>query len=62
MNGQPGAIFRDPDGRVTNVWSLDIVDGVVQTLRSVINPDKLQRLGPVSDVRALRRRRTGERA
>jgi RNA polymerase sigma-70 factor, ECF subfamily len=47
---------------VTNVWSLDIVDGVIQTLRSVINPDKLQHLGPVSDVSALRRRRTGERA
>jgi RNA polymerase sigma-70 factor (ECF subfamily) len=61
VNGQPGAIFRDPDGRVTNVWSLDIVDGVVQTLRSVINPDKLQHLGPVSDVRALSRRRTSER-
>ena len=57
LNGQPGAMFLDPDGRLTNVFSLDIVDGVVQTVRSVINPDKLGHLGPpVADVRALLRR------
>ena len=55
VNGQPGAIFLDPEGRLTNVWSLDIVDGAVQTVRSVINPDKLQHLGPVADVRAILR-------
>jgi RNA polymerase sigma-70 factor (ECF subfamily) len=32
---------------------LDIADGFVQTIRSVINPDKLRHLGPVADVRAL---------
>jgi RNA polymerase sigma-70 factor (ECF subfamily) len=53
VNGQPGAVFLDREGRVINVWSLDIVDGAVQTVRSVINPDKLQHLGPVADVRAL---------
>jgi RNA polymerase sigma-70 factor (ECF subfamily) len=53
VNGQPGAVFLDRQGRLTNVWSLDIVDGAVQTVRSVINPDKLQHLGPVADVRAL---------
>jgi RNA polymerase sigma-70 factor, ECF subfamily len=57
VNGQPGAIFLDPEGRLTNVWSLDIVDGAVQTVRSVINPDKLQHLGPVADVRAILRGR-----
>jgi RNA polymerase sigma-70 factor (ECF subfamily) len=55
VNGQPGAIFLDAEGRLTNVWSLDIVDGAVQTVRSVINPDKLQHLGPVADVRAILR-------
>ena len=55
VNGQPGAIFLDPEGRLTNVWSLDVVDGAVQTVRSVINPDKLQHLGPVADVRAILR-------
>jgi RNA polymerase sigma-70 factor, ECF subfamily len=48
-------VFLDRDERLTNVWSLDIVDGAVQTVRSVINPDKLQHLGPVADVRGLMR-------
>jgi RNA polymerase sigma-70 factor, ECF subfamily len=55
VNGQPGAVSFDPQGRLINVWSLDIVDGAVQTIRSVINPDKLQHLGPVADARALMR-------
>jgi RNA polymerase sigma-70 factor (ECF subfamily) len=55
LNGQPGAIFRDPDGKITNVFVLDVAGGVVQTVRSVINPDKLHHLGPVADVRALMR-------
>jgi RNA polymerase sigma-70 factor (ECF subfamily) len=57
LNGQPGAILRDPGGRITNVLVLDITGGAVQAVRSVINPDKLGHLGPVADVRALRRRR-----
>jgi RNA polymerase sigma-70 factor, ECF subfamily len=56
VNGQPGAVSLDREGRLINVWSLDIVDGAVQTVRSVINPDKLQHLGPVADVRALLRK------
>jgi RNA polymerase sigma-70 factor (ECF subfamily) len=53
VNGQPGATIVDSEGRIVNVFSLDIVDGVVQTIRSVINPDKLRHLGPVADLRAL---------
>jgi RNA polymerase sigma-70 factor, ECF subfamily len=56
VNGQPGVVFTDPDGRVAVVMSLDVADGVVQTIRSVINPEKLAHLGPVADVRALLRR------
>ncbi|HEX2314283.1 MAG TPA: RNA polymerase sigma-70 factor [Thermomonospora sp.] len=52
VNGQPGAIFRDRDGRILNAWALDILDGRIQTIRTVINPDKLGHLGPVADVRA----------
>jgi RNA polymerase sigma-70 factor, ECF subfamily len=60
INGQPGAIVFDANGELTNIFSLDIADGVVQTVRSVINPDKLRHLGPVADVRAiLRERRRG---
>ena len=54
VNGQPGAIMRTPAGEIVNVFVLDITDGKVQTIRSVINPDKLGHLGPVADVRALR--------
>ncbi len=50
VNGQPGAVTHDAEGRVINVFALDIADGLVQTVRSVINPDKLHHLGPVSDV------------
>ncbi|MFC9970387.1 RNA polymerase sigma-70 factor [Spirillospora sp. NPDC127200] len=50
VNGQPGAIFRDPDGRILNAWALDILDGRVQTIRTVNNPDKLGHMGPVGDV------------
>jgi RNA polymerase sigma-70 factor (ECF subfamily) len=57
INGQPGALVFDPDGQITNVFVLDVADGVVQTVRSIINPDKLRHLGPVADVRALVRQR-----
>jgi RNA polymerase sigma-70 factor (ECF subfamily) len=53
VNGQPGAVTYDPDGRVINVFALDIADGIVQTVRSVVNPDKLGHLGPVSDLARL---------
>jgi RNA polymerase sigma-70 factor, ECF subfamily len=49
VNGQPGAVFRDRDGKVVNTWTFDILDGRIQTIRSVINPDKLRHLGPVAD-------------
>ncbi|HEY2173570.1 MAG TPA: RNA polymerase sigma-70 factor [Mycobacteriales bacterium] len=47
VNGQPGALFLDADGRLLNVLALDILDGTVQAVRSVINPDKLRHLGPL---------------
>ncbi|CAL9471396.1 ECF RNA polymerase sigma factor SigJ [Streptomyces sp. enrichment culture] len=49
VNGHPGAIFRDRDNKVLNTLSLDIVEGRIQTIRSVINPDKLGHVGPVAD-------------
>ena len=50
VNGQPGAVTFDAEDRVVNVFALDIADGLVQTVRSIVNPDKLHHLGPVSDV------------
>jgi RNA polymerase sigma-70 factor, ECF subfamily len=55
INGQSGAIVRDRDGRVLAVLVLDILDGRIQNVRSVINPDKLTHLGPVADAWAIRR-------
>lgn len=50
VNGRPGAIFRDRDGGVLNIWSLDVADGRIQTIRTVSNPDKLGHVGPVADI------------
>lgn len=55
INGQPGVLVRDPDGRLTNVFCVDVSGGTVRAIRSVINPDKLRHLGRVADVRALAR-------
>ena len=55
LNRQPGAIFRDRDGRVLNTWSLDILDGRIQAIRTVLNPDKLGHVGPVADAWAVLR-------
>lgn len=65
INGQPGAIFRDRDGKVLHIMALDVLDGQIRTVRTVINPDKLGHLGPVADAWAVdrevkqARRRTG---
>jgi RNA polymerase sigma-70 factor, ECF subfamily len=61
INGQPGIMVFDPDGRLINVMTLDIADGVVLTIRSVINPEKLRHLGPLADVRALFHERSKRR-
>jgi len=49
VNGEPGAILRDADGRVIGTLALDILGGRIQTIRGVLNPDKLHHLGPVGD-------------
>ena len=48
VNGQPGAKFLDPQGGLINVLCLDIAEGSVRAVRSVVNPDKLTHLGPLS--------------
>ena len=53
VNGQPGALTLDAEGRPINVMALDIADGHVHGVRSIVNPDKLAHLGPVADLRAL---------
>ncbi|MCG6498785.1 RNA polymerase sigma-70 factor [Kitasatospora sp. A2-31] len=55
VNGQPGAILRDRDGGVLNALALDVLDGQVRAVRSVVNPDKLGHVGPVADAWAVSR-------
>ncbi|WP_345762821.1 RNA polymerase sigma-70 factor [Diaminobutyricibacter sp. McL0608] len=55
VNGQPGAIFRDRAGLVMNTWALDVLDGRIQAIRTVLNPDKLGHVGPVADAWAVLR-------
>jgi RNA polymerase sigma-70 factor (TIGR02957 family) len=55
VNGQPGALFLDREGKVISVMTLDVADGQVQGVNSIVNPDKLQHLGPVADVGAILR-------
>ena len=49
LNGDPGAVLRDRIGRVVGTMTLDILDGRIQAIRSVVNPDKLAHVGPVGD-------------
>jgi RNA polymerase sigma-70 factor, ECF subfamily len=41
VNGGPGLVFHDADGRAIWVAALEIAEGVVVAVRSVLNPDKL---------------------
>jgi len=53
VNGQPGALALDGEGRLISVMALDIADGRIQAVSSIVNPDKLRHVGPVGDLRAL---------
>jgi RNA polymerase sigma-70 factor (ECF subfamily) len=68
INGQPGAIVHDRDGKIINTVSVDVLGGQIQTIRFMLSPDKLAHLGPVADPWAIarevaeaRRRRTRAR-
>jgi RNA polymerase sigma-70 factor, ECF subfamily len=53
VNGRPGAIFRDRDGKVLNTWTLEVEGGRIQAIRAMLNPDKLGHVGPVADAWAV---------
>jgi RNA polymerase sigma-70 factor (TIGR02957 family) len=53
INGQPGFEYVDPDGKLIGVVSLDVADGKIQAMHSIVNPEKLAHLGPVADVKEL---------
>ena len=41
VNRQPGRILRTADGSIWDVLSIDVVDGRIQTVRIIRNPEKL---------------------
>ena len=50
VNGGPGMISRDTEGKIVSVLSFEFSEDTIHTMRSIVNPDKLRHLGPVSDV------------
>jgi RNA polymerase sigma-70 factor, ECF subfamily len=58
VNGQPGALVVDREGRLIGVMILDVAEGQIQGVSSIVNPDKLRHLGPLADLGALRRERS----
>ena len=55
VNAGPGALLLDGQGRVIGVWALDIAGEEIQSVRAIVNPDKLAHLGPTADFNALLR-------
>jgi RNA polymerase sigma-70 factor (ECF subfamily) len=53
VNGSPGALYLDARQRLIGVMALEIADGQIASIRSIVNPDKLQHLGSVGDFRSL---------
>ncbi len=49
VNDQPGALIRAHDGAVIGVWAIDVADGHVTAVRSVVNPEKLRHIDGVAD-------------
>jgi RNA polymerase sigma-70 factor (TIGR02957 family) len=53
VNGGPGALCLDAQQRLVGVMALDIADGQIRGIHSIVNPDKLAHLGPVGDFASL---------
>ena len=49
VNGHPGLVLVDPEGRPVAVWALEVAEGRIQALSSVVNPDKLRHLPSLSE-------------
>jgi RNA polymerase sigma-70 factor (ECF subfamily) len=53
VNGQPGVEYLDVEGKLIGVMSLDIAEGRIQAIRSIVNPEKLSHLGTVANAEEL---------
>ena len=52
VNGEPDRA-SNAAGELLGVIAIEVRDGLIVAIRSVVNPDKLQHLGPVGDMHAL---------
>lgn len=57
VNGQLGALLLDGNGGLISVMALDISDGQVRGVNSIVNPDKLRHVGPAADLGAVLKKR-----
>jgi RNA polymerase sigma-70 factor (TIGR02957 family) len=55
VNGGPGALYLDGEERVIGVMAVEVAEGRVTSISSVVNPDKLGHLGPLADYESLLR-------
>jgi RNA polymerase sigma-70 factor (ECF subfamily) len=53
VNGDPGALLLDGQEQLIGVLALDIAGSQIRSISSIVNPDKLQHLGPVGDFNVL---------
>ena len=53
VNGGPGALYLDAQHRLIGVVALEIAEGQIRSINSVVNPDKLRHLGPVGNYPSL---------
>ncbi len=60
VNGGPGTMVFDEEGRLIGVMGLEIAEGQIKHIGSVVNPDKLRHLGPIGDFGSLVMRRGEE--
>ena len=61
VNSGPGALVLDGEGRLVGVWSLEVSGGEIRSVSSIVNPDKLQHLGPVTNLATLLQMRSYQR-
>jgi RNA polymerase sigma-70 factor (TIGR02957 family) len=61
VNGTPGALLLDGQGRLIGVWALEIGRGQIQAISSIVNPDKLAHLRPTADLSGVLRTAAGEK-
>jgi RNA polymerase sigma-70 factor (ECF subfamily) len=53
VNGGPGALCLDEQQRLVAVVALTVASGQIESIGSIVNPDKLRHLGPVGDFNSL---------